>query len=215
MLDIRFIRENADIIKAGAAKKHIKVDIDKLLAVDDERKRLRQELDIKRAEQNRRSGEIQRATGVEKEKLLEAMRQLKKGMEEGEEKLKKVMIEWQKLMLMVPNIPDMSVPDGAGEEDNVEVQTWGEKPSFDFPAKDHIELMMTLDMVDFERGVKAHGFRGYFLKKDGAELSWALWNYGRDFYIKKKLRTVRRAGDSAPGTFLRYRSSSERSGGPL
>ena len=95
MLDIKFIRENADIVKAGAAKKHIAIDIDKLISVDDERKRIRQELDAKKAEQNRRSNEIQRATGVEKEKLLEAMRQLKNGMNEGEEQLKKVMEEWQ------------------------------------------------------------------------------------------------------------------------
>ena len=66
MLDIRFIRENADIVKAGAAKKHIEVDIDRLISVDNERKQLRQELDAKKAEQNRRSNEIQRAQGDER-----------------------------------------------------------------------------------------------------------------------------------------------------
>src|SRR5947207_631705 len=107
MLDIHFLRENADIVKAGAAKKHINADIDQLLKVDDERKALRQELDTKKAEQNRRSNEIQRAEGDERTKLIEAMQHLKAGMTESEERFKKVMEEWQRLMLTVPNIPDM------------------------------------------------------------------------------------------------------------
>ncbi len=185
MLDIKFIRENADLVKAGAAKKHITIDIDKLISVDDERKRIRQELDAKKAEQNRRSSEIQRATGLEKEQLLEAMRQLKNGMTEGEEQLKKVMEEWQLLMLTVPNIPDISVPEGDSDADNVEVKKWNEPTEFSFEPKSHVELMTALDMVDFERGTKVAGFRGYFLKNDGAILSFALWNFISNFFIQK------------------------------
>ena len=185
MLDIKFIRENADIVKAGAVKKHLVVDIDKLILVDDERKRIRQELDAKKAEQNRRSNEIQRAKGEEKEKLLDAMRQLKNGMNDGEEQLKKVMEEWQRLMLAVPNIPDMSVPEGDSDADNVEVKKWGEPTTFSFTPKDHIELMTALDLVDFERGAKVAGFRGYFLKNDGVALSFALWRFVSDHFAKK------------------------------
>jgi len=79
----------------------------------------------------------------------------------------------------------MSVPEGESDADNQEVKKWGEPTEFSFTPKDHVELMTALDIADFERGVKAHGFRGYFLKKGGAELSWALWNYARDFYKKK------------------------------
>ncbi len=185
MLDIHFIRENSDIVKAGAAKKHITTDIDRLITVDDERKSLRQELDAKRAEQNRRSSEIQRAQGEEREKLLEAMRQLKKGMTESEEKLKSVMVEWQKLMVTVPNVPDISVPDGASDTENVEVKKWGEPTKFEFSPKDHVELMTALSMADFERGTKVAGFRGYFLKGDGALLSYALWHFITDHFVKK------------------------------
>ncbi|MDO8231617.1 MAG: serine--tRNA ligase [bacterium] len=185
MLDIHFIRENADIIKAGAAKKHITADIDRLISVDEERKVLRQELDAKRAEQNRRSSEIQRAQGEEREELLEAMRQLKNGMTESEEKLKTVMVEWQKLMVTVPNVPDISVPDGASDAENVEVKKWGEPIKFEFAPKDHVELMTALGMADFERGAKVAGFRGYFLKGDGALLSYALWHFITDHFIKK------------------------------
>ena len=187
MLDIHFIRENADLIKAGAAKKRITVDIDRLITVDDERKLLRQELDAKRAEQNRRSNEIQRAQGMEREKLLEAMRHLKDGMAEGEEKLKGVMAEWQQLMLTVPNIPDMSVPDGESDADNVEVKKWGEPTAFDFTPKDHVELMTALDMADFERGAKVAGFRGYFLKGDGVLLMNAIWQLALKHFSAKGL----------------------------
>ncbi|MFA6502952.1 MAG: serine--tRNA ligase [Candidatus Paceibacterota bacterium] len=186
MLDIHLIRENADIVKAGAAKKHIEVDIDKLIAVDDERKRIRQELDAKKAEQNRQSNEIQRAVGDERTRLIEQMQHLKAGMTEGEERLKAVMAEWQKLMLTVPNIPDMSVPDGASDAENQEVRVWGEQPQFAFAPKSHFELMQSLGMADFERGAKVAGFRGYFLKDDGARLLWALRRFVEDRFMHRE-----------------------------
>lgn len=187
MLDIHLIRENADIVKAGAAKKHIEVDIDRLLAVDDERKQLRQELDAKRSEQNRRSNEIRMASGFEREKVIEAMQQLKNGMAEGEERLKVVMTEWQKLMLAVPNIPDMSVPDGESDADNLEIKKWGEPVSFSFTPKGHTELMTALDIADFERGSKVAGFRGYFLKGDGVLLANAVWQLALKHFSGKGL----------------------------
>jgi seryl-tRNA synthetase len=190
MLDIKFIRENADIIKAGAAKKLIEVDLDRLLAVDDERKTLRQELDNKRAEQNRRSNEIQRAQGDERVKILEAMKQLKEGMAEEEERYKGVMDEWQKLMLSVPNVPDISVPEGQSDAENVEVKTWGEPTVFDFTPKDHVELMTSLDMADFERGSKVAGFRGYFLKNDGVLLANAVWQLALKHFVYKGLKPL-------------------------
>lgn len=185
MLDIKFIRENAEIVKAGAAKKHIAVDIDRLLVVDAERRDLRSALDAKKAEQNRRSNEMQRVQGGDRERLLEAMRQLKSGMAETEERYKVVMEEWQKLMLTVPNVPDMSVPEGGSDADNVEIRTWGEASAFPFETKDHVTLMTALSMADFERGAKVAGFRGYFLKGDGALLSYALWHFFSDYFMKK------------------------------
>lgn len=184
MLDIRFIRENADLVKAGAAKKHIAADIDRLLAVDDRRIELRKQLDDRRAEQNRASSEISRAKDAEREKLIEAMQHLKAGSIELEEEFKKVMDEWQKLMLTVPNIPDMSVPEGGGDADNQEVRVWGDKPTLTKP-KSHVELMTALDLADFDRGSRVAGFRGYFLKNEGAILSYALWMFLSDHFVKK------------------------------
>src|SRR3990167_11479111 len=175
MLDIHFIRENVDLIKAGAAKKNINVDLDRLIKVDDERKLIRQELDAKRAEQTRRGNEIRGFKDKEKEMAIEEMQHLKAGMAEAEERLKKVMVEWQQLMLTVPNIHDMSVPDGESDADNLEVKKWGTPTTFSFTPKNHIDLMTALDIADFERGAKVAGFRGYFLKGDAALLSYALW----------------------------------------
>jgi seryl-tRNA synthetase len=90
----------------------------------------------------------------------------------------------------VPNIPDMTVPEGESDEQNVEIKTWGEKTKFTFEPKDHIELMENLKMVDFERGIKVHGFRGYFLTGDGVMLAMAVWNYALEFWNKKGFNPV-------------------------
>ncbi|KKU50379.1 MAG: Serine-tRNA ligase [Parcubacteria group bacterium GW2011_GWA1_47_10] len=186
MLDIKFIRENKDIVASGAKKKHIDIDIDKLITLDDERLQALREVEELRSEVNRVSNDIARDQDPAlKLQLIEEMRGVKEDIKKKEEKLKQVTEEWQKLMLQVPNVPDMSVPDGVGEEDNREALTWGQKPEFPFQPKDHVELMTNLKMVDFERGAKVHGFRGYYLSGDGAELSWAVWNHAREFFKSK------------------------------
>lgn len=189
MLDIKFIRENAELVAEGAKKKHIDFDVAKLLEVDDKRKALSQNLEEKRARQNKVSEEVAKAgqTGntAEKEKLIKEMLPLKEEMQKLEENLKEVMTEWQKLMVSVPNIPDVSVPDGNSDEDNKEIKTWGDIPKFDFEPKTHIEIMESLDLADFETGAKVAGFRGYFLKNEGAELNFALWQLTADLFRKK------------------------------
>jgi len=183
MLDIKFIRENLDIVKMAATKKHIKIDLDRLVSLDDSRKELMQSLEAKKAEQNAASKDIAGATdNIIRQQLIGEMTELKAELHTEEEKLKPVLEEWQTLMLQVPQIPDMSVPDGKSDEDNEEVKVWGEKPNFSFKPKDHVEIMNALGMVDFERGTKVHGFRGYYLKGDGARLSWAVWNYANEFF---------------------------------
>lgn len=186
MLDIKFIRENKKLVAEGARKKHIKFDVDNLLKVDDKRKELLASIEKMRADQNEVSARLpQLKEANQKAELISQMKVLKDDMQKKEEKLKEIMKEWQTLMLSVPNIPDVSVPEGESEKDNKEVKVWGTKPAFEFKPKDHVELMTKLDMVDFERGTKVHGFRGYFLKNEGADLTWAIWNYARDFFGKK------------------------------
>lgn len=191
MLDIKFIRENKEIVAAGAKKKHVDIDIDALLALDDERKELLQKVEDTRAVQNEVTKNISAEQDAHKrEEMIAQMQTLKTDLQTEEEKLKEVMKKWQELMLQVPNVPDMTVPEGKNDEDNQEIKNWGDQPTFEFEPKDHLEIMTALDMVDFERGSKVHGFRGYFLKNAGAELSFAVWNYARDFFTKKELELV-------------------------
>ncbi|HEY4494226.1 MAG TPA: serine--tRNA ligase [Candidatus Paceibacterota bacterium] len=186
MLDIKFIRENKDIVQAGAKKKGMEVDIGKLLELDDARLKELKEVEALRGEVNRVSNDIARDQDPKlKVQLIEEMRGVKEEIKSKEERLKIIVEEWQRLMLQVPNVPDISVPDGSDENDNLEVKVWGEIPKFDFKPKDHIELMQNLGMLDLERGTKVAGFRGYFLKGDGAKLQFALWQFAQDFFQKK------------------------------
>ncbi len=186
MLDIKFIRENKDLISLGAKKKHIEFDVEALLKIDDRRRELISSIEKKRAEQNEVSEKMVRTEDkAQKSQMISEMKLLKDELQKEEEELKSVMKEWQMLMVAVPNIPDMSVPEGVDDKDNKEVKVWGEKPKFDFEPKNHIELMQNLDMIDLERGTKVAGFRGYFLKGDAVRLEFALWQFVQDFFMKK------------------------------
>ena len=186
MLDIQFIRDNQEIIAEAARKKQVDFDVKKLIEVDDKRRAMQGEVDGLRAEQNTASDAIAKMDNdQDRQGAIIKSKEAKEKLQKSEETLKKIMKDWKEQMIAVPNIPDMSVPEGKNEDENVEAKTWGEKPEFSFEAKDHMELMLKLDMADFERGTKAHGFRGYYLKNDGALLSWAIWNYARDFFLKK------------------------------
>jgi len=185
MLDIKFIRDNLDLVALAATKKHLTVDLNRLVTLDDERRAITQRLEAKRAEQNEVSARIPTASADEKQKLIDSMQTVKAAIQADEEALKPVLTQWRELMLKVPNLPDMSVPDGASDEDNQEIRQWGEQPTFAFTPKDHLELMTNLQMVDFERGTKVHGFRGYYLLGDGARLTWAIWNYANQFFLER------------------------------
>src|SRR3990167_4812753 len=186
MLDIKFIRENKDIVAAGAKKKHIEIDVDKLLAADDRRRELQLSIDEKRAEQNIASDAIASAkSDAEKKEIIARMQSVKETMKLAEESMQEVMKEWRALMVQVPNVPDISVPEGNSDADNQEVRAWGEKPAFDLEPKTHSELLLANDMADYERGAKVAGFRGYFLKNDGARLVWALHRFVEDRFSKK------------------------------
>ena len=185
MLDIRFIRDNKELVAEAATKKHIEFDVEKLIALDDERIKLLAEVESARATQNAANDAISKAGEGEREKLLTEMRAVKETLAGSEEKLKSVMDEWRIAMLQVPNIPDMSVPEGDNDASNLEYSQWGKIPQFSFALKNHIELMEGLGMLDLERGAKVSGFRGYFLKGDATLLSFALWRFAIDTLVQK------------------------------
>ncbi len=177
MLDIKFIRENCELISLAATKKRINFNVSELLDTDTKRLTLLRLVEDLRSKQNAASDSISKASALERADLIESMRVVKDELKAKEDELEEVMKSWRLLMLAVPNIPDMSVPDGASDADNVEVRKWGNVPTFSFTPLDHIELMEKSDMVDFDRGTKTAGFRGYFLKNDGAMLELAIWQY--------------------------------------
>lgn len=186
MLDIKFIRENKEIIQEGAKKKRIKFNVDELLKCDDKRRELMTSIEKKRAEQNQWSEKIVKTIeSTEKTKIIIEMQLLKDKLHKEEEEQKEVMKKWQALMVQVPNIPDMSVPEGDSDADNQEVKTWGDIPKFNFTPKNHIEIMEKADMVDLDKGAKISGFRGYFLKNDAVLLNFAIWQFVSDHFNLK------------------------------
>ena len=149
MLDIKFIRENKEIVQKGAKKKGIDIDISKLISLDDVRLKELKEVEELRGEVNKVSNDIARnQDSALKAQLIEEMRLVKEDIKAKEEKLKKTMEEWQALMLQVPNVPDMSVPEGFSDEANAEVHSWGEKTQFSFTPKNHIKLRALHDVTD-------------------------------------------------------------------
>lgn len=174
MLDINFIRENADIVKEGARKKGVEVNIDQLLELTEKRKMLRQEIDEKRAEQNAMNDTIVKAEGAEREKLIEQMRTLKEGYGELEGEFKKLTADWEMLMLAIPNIPSPDTPEGPDASGNKVVREWGEKTQFDFEPKPHWDLGTDLDIIDSESAAKVSGARFTYLKNDLVLMQFAL-----------------------------------------
>lgn len=185
MLDIKFIRENPELIREAARKKHISFNVDELISSDTKRLEKLSLVETLRAEQNVVSDKIPQASPEEKQTLIAQMTELKGNLKKHEDELKEIMTEWQRLMLAVPNVPDISVPEGESDADNLEVRDWGTKPAFDFPVKDHIQLCEMHDLADFERGAKVAGFRGYFLKNEAAQIAMALWQLFNERLITK------------------------------
>src|SRR6056297_1790698 len=164
MLSINFIRNNPKKIKDAVSKKHMKLDVDRLLEVDEKRREYIQKIEELQAEKNK--------LGKEKR---EKAKEIKKEIKKLKPKLDNINEKYKKLMLQVPNIPDDSVPKGEDDSDNKEIKKVGEKPDFDFKPKSHIELLKLLNLADLERGSKVSGFRGYFLKNEAVLMVMALW----------------------------------------
>lgn len=172
MLDIQYIKDNTQKVKDAAKNKNREVDIDKLLELHDERLNFIQKIQILREERNEISSKHPPAA-----QDIERGKNIKNELKELEGNLKNVEEEFNKLMLYVPNVPFDEVPVGKDESSNVEVKKWGEPTKFDFEPKDHITLGKELDIFDLDRGSKISGFRGYFLKNQGAILHMALMMY--------------------------------------
>jgi len=176
MLDLRFIRENIDLVREALVKRRDSAPLDEILELDRERRQKVTELeDLRRA----------RKETARKRTAADEGRRLRTQIKELEEEVRSLDTRLEELLLQVPNIPQATVPVGAGEEDNVVVRTWGEPRSFDFEPAPHWKLGEALSIIDFDRGVKLSGSRFYVLKGLGARLQRALISFMLDLHTRE------------------------------
>ncbi len=185
MLDIKFIRQNAQQVQAGNDAKGFKVDVSQVLALDDEIRPMQQELEQLQAERNKLSQEIPKAQADKRELLKKEVLAIKVKMESLEAVLNERRPILNELLLKLAQPAGPDVPFGKDDKENVEVRKWGDPRKFAFSAKDHIAIGEKLGILDFERGVKVAGSRSYILKRDGALLEQAVLRFGYDFVVKK------------------------------
>lgn len=174
MLDINFIKENLDKVKKSIEARKASLDLDKLLKLDTERRELIIKVDELRAKRNEAAKKRDKGEG---ERVKSELKSLEKQLFEIEK-------EYKDLMFQVPNVLMPDVPIG-GVTQNKIIKKNGESPKFSFKPKDHISLGKSLDIIDFERGVKVGGFRAYYLKNEGARLHWAVLNFALDHLTQK------------------------------
>ncbi|MCX5798079.1 MAG: serine--tRNA ligase [Proteobacteria bacterium] len=184
MIDPKILREKTDIVYESLKKRGIEFNIEALLMVDEKRRRLIQATERMKNEKNELSNEIARSkkggyTPVEK---IEHLRNLGKTIEGNEQELRVTEKEWEDMLLIIPNIPHSTVPEGKGDEGNKVVKFWGEKPIFDFQPLAHWDIGERLDILDFKRAAKITGSRFTLYKSYGALLERALINFMLDLH---------------------------------
>ncbi len=189
MLSITYIRNNKDKVKQAASDKQLDPNvIEQLLTIDEQRRTLQAEVDGIRQKSNDNAKEIKALVLAGKsptKDLVQAGKTVKEELKELEPKLKEIEVEFENLMLQVPNVPAADVPVGQDESGNVVAEQVGKLPNFDFEPKPHHELMENLGMLDTARAVKIAGFRTYFLKNDGLLLEKALLDMALEMLIEE------------------------------
>ena len=174
MIDIKIIRENPQLVQKAAKDKNVDVNAEHILAIDKKHKELSIAVQKLREKRNIL---ISSMKGKPTTQQIEKGKILKEKLEEEEHALKAVGDELKTWLLKIPNIPAEDTPIGPDNKSNKEIRRWGKIPKFDFSIKDHMEIGKNLDIIDFVAGAKVSGFRGYYLKNEGALLHWAVLNF--------------------------------------
>jgi seryl-tRNA synthetase len=185
MLDIAFIRENAEAVRRGAARKRIPFDVDRVLALDAERRRVLSARESAKAEQNRVGKQVATLAGDAKQEALALLKALKEQVAEHETTLAPIDRDLQAFLREAPNPPSEETPDGATDADNVEVRRHGEAPTFAFPPRDHVDLMTARGWLDVDRAGRLGGSRSYVLKGDAVLLEQAILRLGLDLIVAR------------------------------
>ena len=182
MLDIKRIRENLEDIKKAMDRRGEKeFDLDAVVELDDQRRELLKEVEALKSEMNIEQKKIPQLMKEGKKEEAEAekvkLKELSEKIKGLDEKVKKVQEELQYRLLRIPNVPNVNVPQGDTDEDNVEIRKWGEPKQFDFDFKAHWDIGTNLGILDFETGAKITGSRFTLYKDKGARLERSLVNF--------------------------------------
>lgn len=190
MLDIKFIRENIELVKKGSIDKRFNVDIDRLLQIDADLRPIKAMQEKLQAERNSLSRDIPQAADAQREQLKLRVGAIKSELEDLTKKVKEGEEALREMLLHVPQPARADVPIGKDDSENVELRKVGTPPAFDFKPLDHIELSHKLGLVDFERGTKIAGARSFVLTGDGALLEQAVLRYTYDILVSKGYRPM-------------------------
>ena len=190
MLDIKLIRENAEIVRKDFKKRgRDQKEIDEVIRYDNEWRTCLQKASEMKAERNKVTRDI---AGLKKEnkdkdasKKISQMKKLSAGITEMDSKADKCIIKRDQLLLRIPNILHESVPTGKDDSENVCIKTWGKKKTYNYPIKSHVDLIKENDWADIERAAKTSGSRFYFLKGDLARLNFAIQKHAIDFICNR------------------------------
>lgn len=187
MLDLKFIRENTDLVKQAVQNKREEVDIDKLIALDSQWRELLQKVEKLKQERNTASQAIAKLKkeGKSADADIANMQQVANEIKNLDSEVKEVESAAEEVQQWIPNMPHPSTPVGVGEQDNVEVKKWGRLPEMDFQLKPHWELAENLGIIDFARGAKVSG--AFFVNYVGlgAKLERSLINFMLDLHVEK------------------------------
>ncbi|HOP07544.1 MAG TPA: serine--tRNA ligase [candidate division Zixibacteria bacterium] len=182
MLDLKFIRENPQVVKDGLARKYDTSDIDKILEIDTKRREIIHRVEALKAERNAASQEIakMKKAGESADEAIAAMRRVGEEISGLDDRLREAEADMNKRLSWLPNLPHESVPDGKNESNNVVVREWGEKPQRNFKVLPHWEIGQKLGILDLEAAVRISGSGFYLLKGLGARLLRSLINFMLD-----------------------------------
>ena len=186
MLDIKFIRENQDLVRQAIKNRALKLDIDNVIKIDDARRKALSEFEELAAKRNKANDQISALLKEKKDAKakISSMKEISSRINELQGQLKEQEAELNKLLLNIPNVPHASLPVGDVSQNKI-VRSWGEERKFDFKPLSHIELCQNLDIIDFNRATKITGSNFILFKGWGARLERALINFMLDLHINK------------------------------
>jgi len=186
MLDIKYIRQNSEAVKANCRNRNIQADVDRVLELDSKRRDLQFRTDNLRRRMKELSERIpgERNPG-QREKLIQEAKTTKQEVAENEKMIREVSAAYRGELSLIPNITHPEAPVGTSEEENLEIRRVGEPPEFAFVPKNHVELGEQLDLIDFEGGTRVAGQKFYYLKNEAVLLEYALIRYAVDILAKE------------------------------